>query len=116
MAQKVPQAQALLAGAGIGKGRDGDNGFHSGQRGLGPVGTMLLALGQAPDPLTSFHQPWKQNHLARGVAGYPGSPARLPAWSPPSPGARRTVLSPQGEPLKPALCPVRPSGSWASPP
>lgn len=32
MAQKVFQSQALafLAGAGIGKGHDGDNGFHSG--------------------------------------------------------------------------------------
>lgn len=65
---------------------------------LGPVSIMLLVVGQAPDPVTSFHQLFKQTHLVRGIAGCLQVPAQRPLWCPPNPGWK-TVLSTLESPL-----------------
>lgn len=94
MAQKVFQSQApsLLVGPGLGseRGVAGTKGSIQDQRVLSPVSIMLLPLGQAPDPETSFQQLLKQTHVASGVAGCLRDPAYVPM------GRRRTVLSSQG--------------------
>lgn len=95
MAQKVFQSQALslLVGPGLGseRGLAGTKGSIQDQRVLSPVSIMLLPLGQAPDPETSF-----QTHVASGVAGCLRDPAYVPCGARPTMGRRRTVLSSQG--------------------
>lgn len=97
MAQKVRQSQTasppIWPGLGPGKGMTGTTGSIWDQRELGPVGIMLLALGPAPDAITSFHQPLEQTHewgcwLAEG-------PCVHAPMCPPNHGLRRTVLSTQ---------------------
>lgn len=100
MAQKVFQSQApsLLVGPGLGseRGLAGTKGSIQDQRVLSPVSIMLLPLGQAPDPETSFQQLLKQTHVASGVAGCLRDPAYVPCGARPTMGRRRTVLSSQG--------------------
>lgn len=78
------------------------------ERGLGPVGLTLPALGQAADPVASFHQPCKQSQLASGVAGCPpGEPSRHargePTQQPRGQAGRERVL-------KTRLVPCAPQG------
>lgn len=100
MAQKVFQSQApsLLVGPGLGseRGLAGTKGSIQDQRVLSPVSIMLLPLGQAPDPETSFQQLLKQTHVVSGVAGWLRDPAYMPCGAQPTMGRRRTVLSSQG--------------------
>lgn len=100
MAQKVFQSQApsLLVGPGLGseRGLAGTKGSIQDQRVLSPVSIMLLPLGQAPDPETSFQLLLKQTHVVSGVAGWLRDPAYMPCGARPTMGRRRTVLSSQG--------------------
>lgn len=100
MAQKVFQSQApsLLVRPGLGSEREvaGTTGSIQDQRVLSPMSTVLLPLGQAPDPVTSFQQLLKQTHVVSGVAGCLRDPAYLPSQCPPNHGPRGTVLSSQG--------------------
>lgn len=63
---------SCVSGAGARKGMAGT--MASIQE-LGPVNIVLLVLGQAPDPVTSFHQSLKQTYLVSGVAGCLQGPA-----------------------------------------
>lgn len=119
MAQKVFQSQApsLLVGPGLGseRGVAGTTGSIQDQRVLSPMSTVLLPLGQAPDPVTSFQQLLKQTHVVSGVAGCLRDPAYLPSRCPPQPWTEGDSAVLPGRVLEPSSCCVHQGRSWVFP-